>query len=161
MNTSFSGIARTLYVRPRLRLAEAPRGKGVDWASVHGAVDEALTELATSVSARRGEISSSAGKTSGGAVLLFVYRTFRRADRPGTESIVAGVTFLKHPRGILARADVCTEDSGRVVGRGIERERVLGEGEDVEDEAANLAAHLARSVESIIAAVDSAPREPE
>lgn len=160
MNISFQGegIARTLYVRHRLRLADAPRPEGVDWSLIRGAIDGALDELAGVIKARRPDIVVKAGANSGGAVLVFAYRTFRPEGRASAEPIVAGVTFLDEGGRIRARADLCREESGVLVGREIEQE--LGTGDDVANVAANLAAQLARSADEIIAAVDASPAEP-
>jgi hypothetical protein len=160
MNTSsFPAVARTLYVRPRLRLGDVPRSEKTDWALIKGAIDGALDELAMTVKARRRDIVVRAGAHSGGAVLLFAYRTFRLEGRPEADPIVAGVTFLNEDGAIRARADLCREDSGVIVGGAIEQ--VLRPEDDVEDIAASLAAHLARSADELISAVDAAPAERE
>jgi hypothetical protein len=156
--SSFPGVARTLYVRPRLRLADAPCPGATDWALIKGTIDAALDELAMTVKARRQDIIVRTGSHSAGAVHLFDYRTFRCRDRPDADPIVAGVTFVDHDGAIRGRADLSHEASGVVVGGEMERE-LRGE-DDVEDVAARLAAHLARLADDVIGAVDRAPDEP-
>jgi hypothetical protein len=155
--SSFPGIARTLYVRPRLRLADVPRPDATDWSLIRGAVDGPLDELSMMITGRRPDIIVRAGASKGGAVLLFAYRTFRLASRPNADPIVAGVTFIDEGETIRARADLCREDSGVIVGG--ELEQIVGSGEEVEDVAASLAAHLVRSADELIRAVETAPVE--
>jgi hypothetical protein len=153
--SSFPGIARTLYVRHRLRLADAPRPEKPDWALIKGAIDGGLDELAITVKARRPDIVVRSGVNSGGAVLLFAYRTFRLEGRPEADPIVAGVTFVSEGAVVQGRADLCREGSGVIIGGEIEH--AIVEGDIVEDIAASLAAHLARLADQIIGAVEAEP----
>jgi hypothetical protein len=121
----------------------------VAWPEVEGAARSALIQLEADIKGRLPSVRASLGTASGGAVRVFSYCAFSFPSND--EAIVVGVTVAAVDEGFLLTADVCGEDSGRILLQEPPQHLDTEEGSrELAEVAGNLAARLTRRVDEIV-----------
>jgi hypothetical protein len=140
----------------------------IGWDDIHDAIQRELSVLSDAVAVQVPNVECRSGRTAGRSFPLFSYRTFRFADDPEFDPIVAGVNFADRGTQILISGDISGEESGEVFYSDEHCERVveratlptlLREGSKI---ARNLAARHEVVVESLRArGKPVAPEDPD
>jgi hypothetical protein len=126
------------------------------WLEVHEQVQQVLAGLDDFIQSRVPDLRVETGKTQGRNFSLFTHRTFSRADQPGIDPVVVGLTFARgggeNPEAIGIEADISGEQTGDRIAA-IARREVHTAREDLVRAARELATELCKFAPSIVEAL--------
>jgi hypothetical protein len=157
MDLFYSPVRRTALVRSRLEVDVPSRtDESVDWDEVTRAILDTLQQLQSDVHARDATVVTKQGTTRGGVIELFAYCSFELPSSTDVEPVVAGVTIQRdRPDRLSLSGDVCGDESGRIYAREDPVTVDQRGTESLTRAAERLAAHVARRVDEVLAAVRS------
>ena len=156
--SSFPPVARNADLK-RLAMPPKPALAPELWSEVHDEVQKQLALLETDVRRNVAEIRVDTGRTRGGKVLLYSYRTFS-VPQSSLDPVVVGMTFTPSHQGVAVEADVSGEQTGDIISS-VPSKTVADSPEVLLAAARELAQTLCQSAGAIVSALNDPSRRVE